>query len=39
MTKTVTAKDNRSCPECGSVLVIRSGGHGPFLGCSHYPDC
>lgn len=20
-------------------LVIRSGKHGPFLGCSHYPDC
>ncbi|HDL8283292.1 TPA: topoisomerase DNA-binding C4 zinc finger domain-containing protein [Yersinia enterocolitica] len=39
MTKTVTAKDNGSCPECGSALVIRSGGHGPFLGCSHYPDC
>lgn len=20
-------------------LVIRSGKHGPFLGCSHYPEC
>ncbi|PVF12353.1 hypothetical protein DBO95_16805, partial [Yersinia pestis] len=39
MTKKVITKDNGSCPECGSALVIRSGGHGPFLGCSHYPDC
>ncbi|NUU65558.1 topoisomerase DNA-binding C4 zinc finger domain-containing protein [Enterobacteriaceae bacterium BIT-l23] len=27
------------CPRCGAELVIRSGKHGPFLGCSHYPDC
>ncbi|AJI96576.1 NAD-dependent DNA ligase C4 zinc finger domain protein [Yersinia ruckeri] len=39
MTKTVTAKGNGFCPECGSALVIRSGSHGPFLGCCHYPTC
>lgn len=27
------------CPECGAPLVIRSGKHGPFAGCSRYPDC
>ncbi|HEY0209420.1 type I DNA topoisomerase [Acerihabitans sp.] len=27
------------CPECGAELVIRSGQHGPFLGCSQYPRC
>lgn len=32
-------KQHQVCPECGAVLVIRSGRHGPFLGCSHYPEC
>ncbi|MBT0722735.1 hypothetical protein HGT70_15860 [Rosenbergiella collisarenosi] len=27
------------CPQCGAELVIRSGQHGPFLGCSAYPQC
>lgn len=27
------------CPECGSALIMRNGGHGPFLGCSSYPSC
>ncbi|MEY8713503.1 hypothetical protein A9B99_22410 [Mangrovibacter phragmitis] len=27
------------CPKCGAQLVIRTGKHGPFLGCSQYPDC
>lgn len=27
------------CPQCGAELLIRSGKHGPFLGCSHYPEC
>lgn len=30
---------NESCPQCGAALAIRSGKHGPFLGCSHYPEC
>ncbi|HID4134054.1 TPA: DNA topoisomerase family protein [Pluralibacter gergoviae] len=30
---------NEPCPQCGAELVIRSGKHGPFLGCSHYPEC
>ena len=32
-------KQNETCPECGAVLVIRSGRHGPFLSCSTYPSC
>lgn len=27
------------CNECGSWMVVRSGPHGQFLGCSNYPDC
>ncbi len=34
-----TARQTESCPECGAGLVIRSGQHGPFLGCSQYPGC
>lgn len=33
------AKKNEPCPECGADLVIRNGRHGPFLGCSRYPEC
>lgn len=32
-------KAYRSCPECGSALIVRNGKHGPFLGCSSYPEC
>lgn len=34
-----TTKQNESCPKCGAELVIRSGQHGPFFGCSQYPRC
>ena len=34
-----TVRNNESCPKCGAELVIRSGKHGPFLGCSQYPAC
>ncbi len=27
------------CPECGGKLCIRHGKSGPFIGCSHYPEC
>ncbi len=29
----------RSCPECGSPLVMRQGRYGPFIGCSSFPAC
>jgi hypothetical protein len=28
-----------TCPKCGIPLVIRSGKHGEFYGCSNYPRC
>jgi DNA topoisomerase-1 len=31
--------EGRSCPKCGSALVIRNGRYGKFIGCSSYPDC
>ena len=34
-----TVHKNEPCPQCGAELVIRSGKHGPFLGCSRYPEC
>lgn len=41
MSKTAlfSARKNEPCPRCGADLVIRSGKHGAFLGCSHYPEC
>lgn len=34
-----TVRKNEPCPQCGAQLVIRTGKHGPFLGCSSYPVC
>ncbi|MBY5948945.1 type I DNA topoisomerase [Photobacterium rosenbergii] len=30
--------DNQ-CPKCGSPLAMRNSKRGPFLGCTHYPEC
>lgn len=27
------------CPKCGGRLVVRTGKHGKFIGCDHYPKC
>ena len=27
------------CPECGSVMAVRKGPRGPFLGCTNFPEC
>lgn len=27
------------CPQCGALMVVRHGPHGPFLGCSSFPQC
>ena len=27
------------CPKCGIPLVLRTGPHGNFYGCSHFPKC
>lgn len=29
----------RICPKCGSEMVLRSGRHGRFYGCSRFPYC
>lgn len=41
MSKTAlfTVRNNELCPRCGAEMVIRSGKHGAFLGCSGYPQC
>lgn len=31
--------EGRLCPDCGNTLVIKKGRYGPFIGCSHYPEC
>ncbi len=31
--------EGRSCPKCGSALVIRTGRYGKFIGCSTFPGC
>jgi DNA topoisomerase-1 len=31
--------EGRTCPKCGSPLVIKSGPYGKFIGCSGYPKC
>ena len=32
-------KQAEYCPKCGSILQIRQGKKGRFLGCSAYPQC
>jgi len=32
-------KLGRSCPQCGSELVLRNGRFGKFVSCSAYPNC
>lgn len=31
--------EQKTCPQCGSALTIRSSRRGPFIGCSSYPEC
>ncbi len=31
--------EKKSCPECGGILVQRTGSYGAFYGCVHYPRC
>lgn len=30
---------DETCPLCGSQMVVRTGPHGKFLGCSKFPKC
>jgi hypothetical protein len=34
-----TTTETPACKECGSPTVERTGEHGPFLGCSRFPEC
>lgn len=34
-----STKQAEICPECGSILQLKQGKNGLFLGCSAYPDC
>jgi DNA topoisomerase I len=38
-TKAELEKVGRSCPTCGSDLVIRWGRYGKFISCSSFPGC
>jgi DNA topoisomerase-1 len=31
--------EGRTCPDCGSPLLLRTGRYGKFIGCSAYPQC
>jgi DNA topoisomerase-1 len=33
------AQTDRTCPDCGEPMLLRTGRRGPFLGCSGYPKC
>ena len=33
------SEDVPVCPRCGSILVLRNGKFGQFMGCTGYPDC
>ncbi|MCR4231901.1 topoisomerase DNA-binding C4 zinc finger domain-containing protein, partial [Escherichia coli] len=35
----VTVGKSEPGTKCGAELDSRTGQHGPFLGCSHYPEC
>jgi DNA topoisomerase I len=38
-TKNTPVEEAGPCPDCGAPLVQRWSKHGPFLGCSKYPEC
>lgn len=38
-TEKLVSEEGSRCPQCGSVLVFKSGKHGPFKACSAYPKC
>lgn len=37
--KLISPTNTKICALCGNAVVIRQGAHGPFYGCSSYPDC
>ena len=39
MEKDKPEETGETCPECGSILVVRKGKYGSFVACSNYPNC
>ncbi|MBI2642422.1 MAG: type I DNA topoisomerase [Candidatus Wildermuthbacteria bacterium] len=37
--KTIVEETGKTCPKCGSPLVVRFGKFGKFLACSKFPEC
>lgn len=37
--KKVVQTTDKPCPKCGSMLVVRNGKYGDFLGCPKWPKC
>lgn len=35
----VVQVNDKQCPKCGGVLILRNGKYGNFIGCSNYPKC
>jgi ssDNA-binding Zn-finger/Zn-ribbon topoisomerase 1 len=35
----MSRRTNIKCPDCGALMVLRNSRHGPFYGCSSYPEC
>ncbi len=31
--------DSDTCPQCGGILVVKTGKFGKFVACSNYPNC
>ncbi|MEQ2529184.1 restriction endonuclease [Bacillaceae bacterium CLA-AA-H227] len=36
---TVEVKEKKTCPACGSEMVLRNSKHGVFYGCTSFPKC
>lgn len=37
--KEIPVKEKKSCPDCGSPMVLRNSKRGVFYGCSSFPKC
>ena len=37
--KQYIVNENIRCPECGSIMYLKTSKYGQFYGCSNYPKC
>jgi len=35
----MSKRTNLKCPDCGALMVLRKSQHGPFYGCTCWPNC